>query len=479
MSIAETPANDSDVPSTPPPTPIVGVLVTPTCIGDGGTPLADPGDLRYFILYGDVGLFSMDEMTGEFSVVDQPFDYEEQPWYLVGLLCYLESDSSENGTSAVNVTIVPVNEYLPDIHSSGSNAITIPETTPVGTRIAATDPSTGPLLTYTVRDRDSGSDGVIMYTLSGDGVQLFDLDFHTGTLVLNGSLDVDKSLLTFESLEISITACNRNIAPSVCNSIELTVFVTSANDNAPHFQPTHEYNESLLESASIESLVVQIVCIDEDNGLGGSVSISFHKETSELVLATFQLDSAGTILLKEALDYEGAVVSYQFQVVCTDGENEAVAQVRVDVLPVNDNPPYFTTELYEFSVERSSPAGAAVGQVQAEDNDIGVGSNVTYSIEEDSKFKIDSFTGEITIRNDIPSSDGSLFEMYVFATDGKYQANTTVQVSLKGALSLPEFAGIISGVCVFIFLVVLIILLLGSCCCCCYIRATRTRYVKQ
>ena len=475
VSIAETPASDSDVPSTPP-TPTTAVLVTATCIEDADTSIADSDDVRYLILFGGVGLFSIDEMTGQFSVVDQPFDYEEQTWYLVYLLCYLDSNPSENGTSAVNVTILPVNEYLPKFirSSSGSNSITIPETTLVGTRIAATDPSIGPLLAYTARDRDKGSDGTIIYTLSGDGERFFDLDIHTGSLILNHSLDVDKSSLSFERLGINITACNENITLSVCNFIEFTVFVTSANDNAPQLQPAPEYNTSLPESAPIGSQVVQIVCVDEDNGIGGAVSMSFHKETSELVLATFELDSGGAVHLQEALDYEEGVVSYQFEVLCSDGYTEAVAQVRVDVLPVNDNPPYFTTELYEFSVERSSPAGHTVGQVLAEDNDIGAGSNLTYSIEENTRFIIDSLTGEIAIKDDIPSSGGSLFEIYVFANDGEYLTNTTVQISVKGPLSLPEFAGIISGVCAFIFLVVLTILVLGSCCCC-YIRATRTR----
>ena len=74
---------------------MTGVLVTPVCVEDNGTPVTAT-DLRYSIVEGNTTLFSIDEVTGEFSVVDQPFDYEEKPWYFVKLSCVLTSDPSKN-----------------------------------------------------------------------------------------------------------------------------------------------------------------------------------------------------------------------------------------------------------------------------------------------------------------------------------------------------------------------------------------------
>ena len=76
--VTETPASDADAYSTPP-APVTGVVLTTTCSHSNGTPVADPSDLRYFysILEGDSTLFSIGESSGEFSVADQPFDYEE------------------------------------------------------------------------------------------------------------------------------------------------------------------------------------------------------------------------------------------------------------------------------------------------------------------------------------------------------------------------------------------------------------------
>ena len=473
VTVTETPSNDSDIPFTYPAPPTTGVLVNVSCSSSDNT---SPADLRYSILSGAEGTaFSVDWFTGEFSVSERPFDYEEQPWYSVSLLCYLASDSSHNATATLNVTIAPLNEYLPSIDEGlSSSVITIPEDTPVGTTIAAVDASIGPLLTYAVSDRDAGSDGLVLYTLDQDA-NVFELGSITGTLSLSGYLDIDDLAEQFQRLEISVTACNDDIPLLLCPIVALTVFVTAANDNAPQYRPSN-YTDPLLESASPGSLVTQTLCVDADNGPGSALSYSFHRDTTQLVLDAFQINTAGAVLLKRPLDYETDSLSYSFKVVCSDGESEAVAEVTVSLLPVNDNAPQFNEDHYDFSVDRISPAGHAVGEVEAADADIDIGNNITYSVNGSSFFDISSLTGRITIKEPVPSSEGSRFELTVLATDGEFEATTTVSVSVKGAITLPEFAGIIAGIVIFIVLVVGVILAIGLCCCF-YIRATRKRYI--
>ena len=357
VTIPETPAEDSDVFSGLPNTPVTGgVALNASCRNND----SDSREIRYSILEGaGVGTFSLNELTGQFSIADQPFNYEEQPQYLVSLLCYLDSNTSNNATAAVIVTVGNINEYLPRIYAVGSTTLTIPESTPNGTRIAATDPSIGPLLTYAASDRDTGPDSVIFYYLE-QNTGVFELDNVTGTLTLRGVLDIDDLAVDFERLEIDITACNENITRSRCNSLSFTLFITPANDNAPHYERSN-YNVSLMESAPTGSLVVQTVCIDEDHGLGSTLSYLVHVDTPQVILDTFQLTSSGAVLLLKSLDFEEGVMSYQFQVVCSDGDNKARALVRVDVSPVNDNPPVFAEECYEFSVERSSPCWTQSG----------------------------------------------------------------------------------------------------------------------
>ena len=491
VTVTETPASDSDTDPNPP-TPVSGVVLTAVCTQSDGNPVADSSDLRYSVIEGDMGVFSIDAMSGQFSVADQPFDYEEEPWYLVSLLCYLDSDPSTNGTGAVNVTIGPVNEYLPQIMGTTShNIVQLHEDAPVGITVATKAPGIA-LLTYTSTDRDSGPGGTVSFTLSpaqGSSAGIFELNANTGTLTLQQKLDVDNlpGNNPIVVIQISITACNEGLSTSECNSIILTVYITPANDNEPQFLQA-DYSETVLESAQPDTIVVQVTCVDDDKGAGMVEGVAFDSETKEAVASLFDINSTlvvsehnsviGAVVLRGSLDYEEGAVSYQFQVVCSDGVTEARAQVSVVVLPVNDNPPHFTEEHYQFSVQRSSPAGHSVGRVQAVDEDIAIGSNITYSIQDSTNFNINPQTGEITIEDDIPSSRGSQFDLEVFASDGDFVDNSTVHITVEGALSAVEFAAIVSGVCIFILLVVIVILLFGSCCCC-YIRATRTRYIQH
>ena len=549
MTVTETPASDADADPTPP-APVTGVVLTTTCSHSNGTPVADPSDLRYSILEGDSTLFSIGESSGEFSVADQPFDYEEQPWYLVHLLCYLDSDPSSNGTGTVNVTIGPVNEYLPQITSS-SSAVQLGEDDPVGTVIAALVPSSSPV-TYSATDRDNGPDGMILFNLtsvqenSSRIQQIFDLDHHSGALTLKQALDVDNLPEgdLFERYDITIIACNEGTAVSVCPNIALTVFVIPTNDNDPQFlQP--QYSVSVPESTPTQTLLVQVNCEDEDKGIGGIEGVTFDSGTRDSVLEVFEVNSTGAVLLKEELDYEnttgyqfqlvcsdgdttattqvtvsvlpvndndpqflqseytarlpenasigtlvvqvkcedqdigtgnnenmafddrtmnsvlalfelrltvevvektlvGTVLlkegldyenttGYQFRLICSDGDTTAATQVTVTVLPVNDNSPHFTEDSYEFSVERTSPTGHTVGQVEATDEDVGTGNNITYSIETNSNFAINAETGEMYTQGAVEEKT-----LMVFASDGEFTDMSTVSVVITARNSAPS-----------------------------------------
>ena len=474
VTVTETPASDADADLTPP-APVSGVVLTTTCSHSNGTPVVDPSDLRYSILEGDPTLFSIGESSGEFSVADQPFDYEEQPWYLVHLLCYLDSDPSSNGTGAVNVTIGPVNEYLPEITPSTTTIALLREDDPVGKVVAALAPRNAPF-TYSATDRDDGPDGRILFDLTqGDSFQnqqVFDLDPDTGTLTLKRALDVDglPGDETFDRLDVSITACNEGIPVSICNNIALTVFITAADDNDPQFLRS-QYRASVLESALNGTLVVQANCVDEDKGIGSTESIAFGSGTPNSVLETFEVNSTGAVLLKGELDYRNTT-GYQFQLVCSDGDTTATTQVTVTVLPVNDNPPHFTEDRYEFSVERTSPTGHTVGQVEATDEDVGTGNNITYSIETNSNFAINAETGEITVEDYVLAIEGSSFDMKVYASDGELSVSATVHIRVTGPLTVLEIAVVSASVVLQLILMAIMI----CCCCYCCIWKSNLRY---
>ena len=476
VQVTETQASDADVELTPP-DPVTGNVLSVTCTHRNGTPVADPSDLRYSISSDVDGRFSINATSGEFSVADVPFDYEQNQLHVVGLLCYLDSNRDSNGTGEVRVSVGPVNEYLPIISASSSSSVQVIESSPVGTVIAALDPGEA-LFTYTATDEDF--DDIITYTLTAEEEedslrveQFFHLDQFTGKMMLTQELDVDDlpGDNPFERLDMSITACNEGISSDSCNAISLTLFVTPANDNDPAFLQS-QYAASVNESAPNGTLVAQVECEDKDKGDGRVEGISFEHGTSPAVLAAFELDSTGTILLQDQLDYENTT-SYQFALVCSDGYTTATTQVAVTVLPVNDNAPTFLQDHYDFSADRSdpSPSDTIVGVVEASDADEGTGSTSTYSIASSSKFEIDEESGEITAKGYIYIIDGGTFEFDVIASDGEFQSTATVRVMMTGLLSLPEwiFVGLAGLVLLVILAVVGLIILY------CFIKAARVR----
>ena len=474
-TVFETPHPEHDpLLVTDPPTPKTEVVVNATCVNNTGNPVEN-STILYSILEGNTALFSIDEVTGFLSVADVPFDYEEQPWYLVHLFCHLNSDPNANGTGTANISIGPLNEFLPTI--SEFNTIPIPETTPNGTIIAATDHSLGPLATYTVTDRDTGPDGVIIYTLhasrNNSDDRFFELNRESGTLTLNAVLDVDDLPLGFQKLEISITICNMNVPLDICKIADLIVFITAANDIAPMFIAPL-YTALVNESELNGTVILEIACMDDDAGADDKVqSITFADGTPTSILTTFELSheldvGLVNVSLRSELDYENTT-DHTFELVCSDGVHTATAQVKVNVLPVNDNLPQFTQgEGYEFTADRIDQKGTIIGTVEATDTDTGgAGTTITYSIVSSSHFSIDEETGEITLKDYLSAGDGSTFDFDVIASDGTHETMTHVRVTATGLLSVLEW--IYVGVCAAVLLIILIII--GIIVFYCFIRA--------
>ena len=383
-TIYETPHADHDPQLlSDPPTPKAGVVANATCVNNDGNPVED-SIILYSILNGNGALFSIDEMTGHFSVANVPFDYEEQPWYLVHLFCHLSSDPNNNGTGTVNISIGHLNEFLPTISNSLST-IPILETTPNGTIIAATDHSLDPLATYAVTDRDTGPDGVIIYTLhasrSNNDDKLFDLNRVSGTLTLNALLDVDNLPSGFQKLEISITVCNMNVSLDLCQIIDLIVFVTAANDIAPAFTE-QLYTASVSELELKSSLILQAECMDDDVGNNKETIITFPDNTPRSILAMFEITlmqemdfSLVNISLLSELDYENTT-GYAFELVCSDGVHSAEAHVMIAVISVNEFDPHFTQSVYptrDRVYSEGDYTSHVIASVQCTDSDLIVG----------------------------------------------------------------------------------------------------------
>ena len=429
----------------------------------------DPdSSVTYAIVETDPGPFSLDPSTGFLSVTAD-LNYETNPSYIFHVRCSDVDFPSLTATAAVVIIVESVNEYHPTV-SPGSRQLFVLEDQAVGTVIASSLPDERGIVTYTVTDMDSGPHGIdsARYTLpenstdNSENAQDFSLDFTTGALVLSGSLDVDNLPDAFDTVTLRLTVCDVEPPLQECPNLVMNILVFSANDNSPQFS-ANTYEVSVPETTAVNStLELQLLCTDGDRGAGEFKGIELENSTLSSIWDVNI--THGTITLREQLDYE-VINRYEFVVRCFDtGGREDFASVVINIEAVNDIPPQFTIgeEGYRFSVDRIDTAdGYVVGQVQAVDNDTEAGNELTYSIEGNSHFDINSATGEITLTDFIFAIDGNSFTLTVSVSDGDFNSTATVKVKVTGLLSLLEVAIIVSVVLVILSFSVIV----GVCCC--------------
>ena len=431
-------------------------------------------NVTYAITETDPGPFALDNSTGSLSVTAD-LDFETNPSYIFHVRCMDIDFPNLTDTATVVIIVESVNEYHPEVNPQNANLFLL-ENQDTGIVIASSLPDTRGEVTYTVTDMDSGPHGIdsVRYTLpenntdTSENAQDFSLDFTTGALVLSGSLDVDNLPAAFDTVTLRITVCDVQPPLQECPNLVVNVLVFSANDNSPQFS-ANTYEVSVPETTPVNStLDLQLVCTDGDRGAGEFEGIELENSTMPSIWDVNI--THGTITLREQLDFEVSD-RHEFVVRCFDtGGLEDFASVVINVVPVNDIPPQFITDavgqsgeaLYRFSVDRIDTAdGYVVGQVQAVDNDTEAGNELSYSIEGDSHFDVNSATGEITLTDFIFAIEGSSFTLTVTVSDGDFNSTATVEVKVIGLLSLPGL--ILVGIGGFIFLVLVLLIFICIC----------------
>eukprot|EP00035_Acanthoeca_spectabilis_P006219 m.122020 g.122020 ORF g.122020 m.122020 type:complete len:4758 (-) comp13405_c0_seq2:212-14485(-) len=361
--------------------------------------------------------FAIDHQTGVITLIDE-LDYENTTTYTLTIR------ASDNGTVplysdvtyTVNVTDVNDNDpvfdqstYFADI---GENAA--PRSI-VGLPVHATD-------------RDSGSNGVVSYSLeAGDGSSQFDVNVTSGQITVSGSLD--REITSVYSLTVRATDGG---TPTRTATAVFTVTVTDVNDNFPQFlQP--QYTASVSEDVSVGTSVgVAVVASDSDLGENGTVS---YRITSGNDSGNFAMNTtSGVITVAAHLDREHTP-AYTLTVVATDGGNPPKlnsTSFTITLLDVNDNFPQWNASAYSGSVFENATVGSSIGTaVKATDEDVGNNGAVIYSIvsgNEEGRFRIDSANGSISVAAPLDRETTATYNLVLSASDAGAPSNTNVTV---------------------------------------------------
>ncbi|XP_077979104.1 neural-cadherin-like [Glandiceps talaboti] len=225
---------------------------------------------------------------------------------------------------------------------------------------------------------DSDEEAVRLFNITEDGVvhtveKLTDYADRMFSVVVEQFLDLDSWK---DSFNIYIS---NNDADLVSFKFPLDSYVGSVPENSPLGTAV----------AGLELLSACSECIDVEYQLSGQNNEKFRIENDGLTVKVYTT---------ETLDRE-LRAQYFLEVTASRTPTDTVtADLRIDVVDVNDNAPVFSHEVYEVTVPEVIPADAKLVQVQANDADSGANAEVAYYMDtNDMTFSVHPITGDIIL----------------------------------------------------------------------------------
>ena len=311
------------------------------------------------------------------------------------------------GETRVTITVEQRNVYAPKI-TNFIPSISIVETISVGQTI----------LVLITDDKDFGKDGevTVMLTISTDAsyFKLFSSESDTWRLVTDDRFNATKKDQFFITL---VVADGGN--PPLSSFYDLTVFISDVN-SPPQFvascasQGTCSYN--VKEDTPASYKIASVMAFDTD--IGPNARLAYKIDTERL---PFDITGRGDLILKNILDHE-TVIAYSFDVIVQDEGNPPLyskTRVTVNVEDVNDNPPIFLQDVYQFSVSESLPPLKPFGLITASDKDSGTNGMIDYHVNHiDLGFKfIFDDNGHLEALTSFDYEDTSIYNFSATAVD--------------------------------------------------------------
>lgn len=280
--------------------PIIAVFAIDTDVGSAGEivyAFDDPSDS-----------FNVNKTTGEI-VIASLLDFESVSSYTVTVIARDNGRPSLFDSATVKISIIDFNDNPPMFPEKQYNVM-LAENTSINSTI----------LSLTVTDKDSSINSVVHFDISEQIVfaiqQIGDNDI---LILLSETLDRE----TETEYNITLTAVNNGSNVTLTATTIVTIDVIDINDNAPMFNMTQFIGELELP-VPINTTILSVFATDDDEGSNAVVVYSLST-----TLNLFQIGKeSGVISNTEVL---ANPANYTFDVIASDGINNAVASVSIEV----------------------------------------------------------------------------------------------------------------------------------------------------
>ena len=251
----------------------------------------------------------------------------------------------------------------------------------------------------------------------------------SGNITVNGPL-------TAQLYTVSVAARDLGV-PSRMGTGFVLIDVAPANDHAPEFDGG-PYTVNVLENTLPLDPVLIFTVSDASTGDEALVDILELEGPDAdffFLMTDIQLDgSVGELYLNQTLNREEQETLLVTLVASDSGVEQfrltSSTNVTIIVDDVNDNTPYFTSELDpHVLVSESTAVEQVVFTFAAMDDDIGINAELSFTMEGSSDFELDEDSGNLTVAVPLLRSRQDNYTLLVTVSDsGGRNASTTITI---------------------------------------------------
>ncbi|XP_076860885.1 LOW QUALITY PROTEIN: cadherin EGF LAG seven-pass G-type receptor 1 [Brachyhypopomus gauderio] len=364
----------------------------------------------------NVPQFKIDPDSGAITL-QMELDYEDQTSYTLAIVAHDNGIPQKMDTTYVDISVEDANDNAPQFSQKTYH----------GKVFEDVSQHTSVLQVF-ASDRDSGSNGRVIYLLTEDGDGDFTIEQFSGIIRTKRKLDRENVPV----YNMKAVAKDRGADPKSAE-VAIQVSVLDINDNAPVFEKDELYVD-VKENSPAHSVVAQITATDPDEGTNAQI---MYQIVEGNIPEVFDLDIfTGDLKALMDLDYE-TKTEYVIVVQATSAPLVSRATVHIRLVDVNDNEPILQNfeiifNNYITNKSNSFPAGV-IGKVPAHDPD--VSDKLKYSFVEGNDLSLlilDPDTGELKLSRDLDNNRPLEANMKVAVSDGAHvvTALCTLRVSI-------------------------------------------------
>ncbi|KAM9801014.1 protocadherin Fat 3a [Neosynchiropus ocellatus] len=301
------------------------------------------------------------------------------------------------------IDLFSINRHTPRFDLSTPKQITVMEDRPVGSSV----------FQIHAFDGDTGFNGQLIYAISDGNIDsCFTIGTESGQMSVYLPVDREKR----DNYLLNITVYDLGL-PHKANWHLMSVVIEDANDNCPQFLQEGGYEISIPENTAIGTEVIQVEATDKDIGLNGEIKYSILTSATQFGINS----SSGVVYIAGQLDRE-LVPTFYLKVEARDKAEKSqfsVTTLKITLEDVNDCPPLFIPSVYKARALEDLPIGTVVAWLETQDQDLGFGGQVRFSLANDYNgwFEVDKSSGAIRLMKELDYEIQQFYNLTVKAKD--------------------------------------------------------------